>query len=327
MRRREFISLFGGVAAGWPLAAHAQQPSMPVVGFVNTASRQSYGRPLSAFLKGLSEAGYVDGRNITIEYRWAEGRNDRLPAMMADLIDRHVAVIAATSTPAAFAAEAATKTVPIVFEMASDPVQLGLVSSLDRPGGNVTGVTQTNVEVAPKRLELLHELLPHAKVMGLLVSPVDLDLAKSTIKGVQEAAHTLGLELHVLNANSEGDFDAVFAELMQLQAGGLVISGGPFLTARTEQLAALTVRHAVPAIAQWREFVVAGGLLSYGSDVMDSYYLAGNYTGRILKGNKPADLPVQQATKVELYVNLKTAKTLGITFPLSLLGRADEVIE
>jgi putative tryptophan/tyrosine transport system substrate-binding protein len=326
VKRREIITLLGASAAAWPLAGRAQQPTLPVVGFVNAASPQSYARPLSAFLRGLGETGYVEGHNVAIEYRWADGRSDRLPAMAADLVHRQVTVIAATSTPAALAAKAATTAIPIVFETGSDPVQLGLVASLNRPGGNVTGVTQTNVEITPKRLELLHELLPTATVMALLVNPVD-PQAETTTRDVQGAARTLGLELHVLNASTERDFDVVFAKLIQLRAGGLVIGGDPFFTSRIERLAALAVHHAVPVIYQWREFAVAGGLMSYGSDVTDSYRLAGNYTGRILKGDKPADLPVQQLAKVELYINLKTAKALGITFPLSLLGRADEVIE
>jgi putative ABC transport system substrate-binding protein len=325
--RREFITLLGGVAAAWPLAARAAQPPVPVIGFINPASAQSYAGQLSAFIKGLSEAGYVEGHNVAIEYRWAGGQYDRLPALVADLVHRQVAVIAATSTPAALAAKAATTTIPIVFEMADDPLRLGLVASLNRPGGNVTGVTQTNAEVAPKRLQLLHELVPTASVMALLVNPTDASLAETTTKKVQAAADTLGLELHVLNASTERDFDGVFAKLIQLRAGGLVISPGVFFTSRSEQLAALTLRHAVPTIFQYREFAVAGGLLSYGSDNRDSYRLAGVYTGRILNGDKPADLPVQQATKVEMILNLKTAKALGINVPNTLVGRADEVIE
>jgi putative ABC transport system substrate-binding protein len=331
MQRRKFITLIGGaaVAGAWPLAARAQQPAMPVIGFLNSSSAKSYAqqRQLLAFLKGLSEAGYVDGRDMTIEYRWAEDRIDRLPAMVADLVRRQVAVIATTTTPAALAAKAATTTIPIVFEMGGDPVQLDLVPSLNRPGGNVTGVTHTNQQLAPKRLQLLQELVPTASVMALLVSPAYPTVAETNTKEVQAAARTLGLELHVLNASTERDFDGVFAKLIQLRAGGLVIGGGAFLISWSEQLAGLTVRHAVPAIFFGREFAVAGGLLSYGADIPDAYRLAGIYTGRVLKGESPADLPVQQATKVELIINLKTAKALAITVPNTLIGRADEVIE
>ncbi len=327
IRRRQFIAALGGAAVAWPLAVRAQQPAMPVIGFVHVASPQGYAQPLSAFLKGLSESGFVDGHNVAIEYRWAEDEVDRLPALVADLVHRQVAVIAAMSTPAALAAKAATTTIPIVFEGASDPVRLGLVASLNRPGGNVTGVTQTNVEIKSKRLQMLHELVPTASVMALLVNPADPALAESNTKEVQAAARTLGLELHVLNATTERDFDAVFEKLIQLRAGGLVISGDPLFTSRSEQLAALAVHHAVPAIYQWRGFAAAGGLLSYGAAITDAARLAGNYIGRILKGDKPADLPVQEATKVELYINMKTAKALGLTIPLPLLGRADEVIE
>jgi putative ABC transport system substrate-binding protein len=301
---------------------------MPVVGVVNFASAKGRASHLSAFLKGLSEAGYVDGRNVTIEYHWADGRNDRLAAMVADLVHRQVAVIAATSTPAALAAKAATTTIPIVFELGTDPVRLGLVASLSRPGGNVTGVTQTNVEIAPKRLQLLHEVVPTASIVGLLVDPAYPTVAETITNEVQAAARTLGLELHVLNASTERDFDAVFAKLIQLRAGGLVIGPGAFFTSRGEQLAALALHHAVPTIFQGaRAFVVAGGLLGYGADVTDAYRLAGIYAGRVLKGEKPADLPVQQSTKVELYINLKTAKALGVNVPNTLIGRADEVIE
>ena len=328
MTRREFITLIGGAAVAWPLAARAQQPAMPVVGFLNVASTDGYRPMVTAFRQGLQESGYVEGRNVAIEFRWAEGQSDRLPAMAADLVHRPVTVIAAISAPAALVAKAATTTIPIVFETAFDPVRLGLVSSLNQPGGNVTGVTSLTMEVAPKRLELLHELIPTARVVALLVNPTDpAPAAETNTRELQAAAHSLGLELHVLNASSERDFDAVFAKLIQLRAGGLVIGSHAFFTARSEQLAALTLRHAVPTVYQNRRFVAAGGLVSYGGSITDSYRLAGVYTGRILKGEKPADLPVQQGTKVELYINLKTAKALGITVPLPLLGRADEVIE
>jgi putative tryptophan/tyrosine transport system substrate-binding protein len=327
VKRRAFITLLGGAAATWPVAVRAQQATIPVLGFVNPATAQSFARPLSAFLKGLSETGYVEGRNVAIEYRWAENRNDRLPAMLADLVRRQVSVIAATSTPAALAAKAATTTIPIVFEIGSDPIQLGLVGSLSRPGGNITGVTQLVQEVTPKMLELLHELLPTAHVMALLVNPTAAALAQTYTSEVLAAAHALGLELHVLNASSERDFDGVFAKVIELRAAGLVIGAEALFTSHSEQLAALAAHHGVPTIYKGREFAAAGGLMSYGSDITDSYRLAGVYTGRVLKGEKPADLPVQQATKIELYVNLKTAKALGIIVPLPVSGRADEVIE
>jgi putative tryptophan/tyrosine transport system substrate-binding protein len=327
MRRREFITLLGGAAAGaWPLATRAQQ-RMPVIGFINAGSPDGYAHMVAAFRQGLKEAGYVEGQNVAIEYRWAEGQNDRLPAMAADLVRRQVAVIAATSTPAALAAKAATATIPIVFETGGDPVRLGLVASLNRPGGNATGITQTNTEVAPKRLELLHELVPTAGVMALMVNPADPAIAGPYTRQLQAAAHTLGLDLQVLNVSTERDLDAAFAKLIELRAGGLLISPGAFFLSRIEQLAAWALRHGVPAIAQWREFAVAGGLLSYGAHTSDSYRLTGSYTGRILSGDKPADLPVQQVSKVELAINLKTAKALGISVPLALSGRADEVIE
>jgi putative tryptophan/tyrosine transport system substrate-binding protein len=327
MQRRDFAKVLVGSAIAWPFVVRAQQVPLPVVGFINAASAQNYSRQLAAFLRGLGEAGYADGRNVAIEYRWAEGQNDRLSEMLADLVHRQVAVIAATSTPAAVAAKTATTTIPIVFETGGNPVQLGLVTSLSRPGGNITGVTQSSVEVAPKRLELLHELIPTVRVMALLVDPTDATTAKTTASEVLAAANRFGVQLHVLNASRETDFDEVFAKLIQLGAGGLVIAGGPFFVSHREQLAALTLRHAVPVAFQHREFAAAGGLLSYGSDITESYRLTGVYTGRILKGDKPADLPVQQATKVELYINLKTAKAFGLNVPNTLIGRADEVIE
>ena len=300
---------------------------MPVVGFINAASPQPYARMLSAFLKGLGETSYIEDQNVKIEYRWAQGEVNRLPAFAADLVRREVSVIAATGTPAALAAKAATTTIPIVFETGSDPVQLGLVASLNRPGGNVTGIAQLAVEIAPKRLELLHELVPSARVIALLVDPTDPAIFEKTTRGVQAAARSLGLELHVLNVSTERDLDAVFANLVQLRAGGLVISGGQFFNSRSKQLAAAALQHAVPTIFPYRDLAAAGGLMSYGTSITDAYRLAGVYTGRVLKGEKPADLPVQQATKVELIINLKTAKALGITVPMSLIGRADEVIE
>ena len=324
--RREFIFTLGGAAAAWPLPARAQQP-MPVIGFLNSSSPDGYATNVAAFRQGLREAGYVEGQNVAIEYRWAEGQVDRLPALAADLVQRRVAVIAATTAPAVLAAKAATATIPVVFETAADPIQLGLVASLNRPGGNITGVANLNLGIAPKRLELLRELVPAASVVGLLINPANPLLAEPAARASQAAAQTLGLNLHVLNASSEGDFEQVFARLMQLRAGGLIIGPDAFFTAHSRQLAALALRHAVPTVHQNREFVAAGGLVSYGGLTSDAYRLTGVYTGRVLKGEKPADLPVQQATKVELYINLKTAKTLGITIPLPLSGRADELIE
>jgi len=325
MRRRDFIKGIAGSGAAWPLAARAQQPPIPVIGFLGSVSADA--SRIAAFRQGLAQVGYVEGQNVVVEYRWAENQSDRLPAMVSDLVHRQVAIIAATGTPAALAAKAANTTIPVVFTTIGDPVQLDLVTSLNRPGGNVTGVTQTNVEITPKRLQLLHELLPTASLMALLVNPTNPANAEISAKELQAAARTLGLELHVLNASTEGDFDGVFAKLVQLRAGGLVIGGDPLFTTWTEQLAVLALRHAMPTIYQSRKFAVAVGLLSYGTDFTETYRLAGIYTGRVLKGDKPADLPVQQATKVELYINLKTAKALGITVPIPVLGRADEVIE
>src|SRR5262245_52082333 len=316
MKRREFITLLGGAAATWPLAARAQQTAMPVVGFLGGDSPDLWANYVRAFHQGLRETGYVEGRNVAIEYRWAEGRNDRLPALAAELVRRQVTVIAAPgSTPAALAARSATTTIPIVFAIAADPVGLGLVASLARPGGNFTGVVTLNLEIVPKRLELLHELFPAATSFALLVNPTTPALAEPVSKEVETAARLLGVKLHVLQASSEPELDTVFATATQLQAAGLVIGPDTFFNSRIEQLAALTVRHALPAVYQWREFTAAGGLLSYGSSVTDVYRQAGVYTGKILKGERPADLPVQQTTKVELFINLKTAKALGLTMP------------
>ncbi len=327
MRRREFINLLGGAAITWPVAARAQQANMPVIGFLGPGSAESDAYRATAFQQGLREIGFVAGQNVAIEYRWAEGHYDRLPKLAADLLHKQVAVIATSSTPAALAAKAATTSVPIVFETAADPVQIGLVASLNRPGGNVTGVTQASEAVAPKRLELLHEVLPAARVFALLVNPASPVLAEPQSREVRSAAQMLGVELHVLNASTEGDLDAAFAKLNELRAGGLVIGGDAFFTSHSKELAALAVTHKIPAVYQWREFAAAGGLMSYGSNVTETHRLVGIYTGRVLKGDKPADLPVQQATKVELYINLKTAKALGVTIPLPLSGRADELFE
>jgi putative ABC transport system substrate-binding protein len=326
MKRREFIMLLGG-AATWPLGARAQQPSMPVIGLLGATTPHGYAAQLAAFHQGLSEAGFIEGRNVAIEYRWAEDQYDRLPALAADLVRRQVTVIATLGgNTASVAAKAATTTIPVVFHGSVDPVEAGLVASLNRPGGNVTGVVTLNMDTGQKRLELMHELLPAATTIGLLLNPANA-VAEAQSKDLQAAARTLALQLRIANASTERDFDAAFASLSQGQVPGLVIGTDGFLVSQSEQLAALTVRHSLPTIFQYRAFVTAGGLMSYGGSVTDSYRLSGVYTGRILKGEKPADLPVQQATKVELIINLKTAKTLGITFPITLLGRADEVIE
>ena len=327
MKRREFITLLGGAAA-WPIAARAQQSAMPVVGLLGSESLDLWASRMRAFHRGLEQAGYVEGQKVAIEYRWAEGHNDRLPALAADLVRRQVTVIAAPgSTPAVLAAKAATSTIPIIFWVGSDPIELGLVASLNRPGGNLTGVTTLNVGLVAKRVELLHEVVPRTKSIALLINPTSPELTKISIEDAQAAARSLGLELHVLNASAERDFDVVFASLMQLRASGLVIGTDAFFSSRLEQLAALSVRHAVPTAYHFREFAAAGGLISYGGSITDAFHATGVYTGRILKGEKPADLPVQQVTKVELIINLKTANALGLTMPTALLVRADEVIE
>jgi putative tryptophan/tyrosine transport system substrate-binding protein len=328
MRRREFITALGGAAAAWPLAARAQQPGPPVIGFLGSASPDLWADRLSAFRRGLSDTGYVEGRNVTIEYRWAEGQNDRLLALADELVRRQVAVIAVLGgTAGALAAKQATTTIPIVLFSAGDPVNLGLVASLNHPGGNITGVSDLSAELGPKRLELLNELVPTTTTIALMVNPANPAIAETQSRELQAAARTLGLELRILHASTERDFDTVFATLAQLGAGALVIGLDGFFTNRMEQLAALTVRHAVPTVYANREFAAAGGLIRYGGSRTDAYRQVGVYIGRILKGEKPADLPVQQATKVELFINLKTAKALGLTMPSSLLARADEVIE
>jgi putative ABC transport system substrate-binding protein len=330
MNRRHFIGLLGGAAAApsflRPLAARAQQAGAPVVGYLGTSSLARDEYQLRAFREGLSEAGYVDGQNVRFEFRWAEGRNERLPALAVDLVRRQVAVIALGGLPPALAAKAATSTIPIVFQLGVDPVAAGLVASLARPGGNLTGVSNLNAELAPKRLELLRELVPTAQVIGLLVNPTNPG-AETIVNDMGPVAGTLGIQLHVLHASAERDFEAVFASLARLGAGGLLIATDGFLIRHGAQLGALSLRHAMPTIFQTPEFTNAGGLMSYGGNLRDAYRQVGIYTGRILKGEKPADLPVQQSTKAELIINLKTAQALGLNVPLPLLGRADAVIE
>jgi len=324
MKRRSFITLLGGAAA-WPLAARAQQPGVALIGLL--AGTQLDDRMLSAVRQGLKEAGYVEGRNVAIKYRTADGRFNRLPGLAAELVADPVAVILALGPPAALAAKAATGTIPIVFVVGADPVQeLGLVSTLNRPGGNVTGVTFLVTALGAKRLELLRELVPSAKIVGLLVNPTN-PTSEFQITDTQNAARALGVELVIQNARSESDIDTAFESLAQERVNAVIIGGDQLFTSRPDQLVALAARHALPAIHYLREFADAGGLISYGASITDAYRLGGGYVGRILKGEKPADLPVQQATKVELIINLKTAKALGLTIPLSLLGRADEVIE
>jgi putative ABC transport system substrate-binding protein len=329
MRRRDFITLVGGVAA-WPFVARAQQPAMPVIGFLGSASLDQYASFVAGFHRGLNETGYVEGRNVAVEYRWAESRYDRLPALAADFVARRVAVIfTGGSTPATLAAKAATTTIPIVFFVGGDPAQMGLVTSLSRPGGNLTGVTNLAAEVGPKRLELLHEAVPATTSIAFLVNPASPAQAEPQSREMRAAARKVGLQLHILHASSEREIDTAFATVVQLRAGGLVIAPDVLFngTTRSEQLAALALRHRVPTIYQYPEFTAAGGLMSYGSNLTEMFRLAGVYVGRILNGEKPGDLPVQQTTKVELIINMKTATVLGLTIPLTLLGRADVVIE
>jgi ABC-type uncharacterized transport system substrate-binding protein len=328
MRRREFISLVGGATVVLPLAALAQQPAMPVVGFLNAATAENYARFVGEFRRGLNEMGFIEGQNVVVEYRWAEGHYERLPELATDLIRRRVTVIAATSTIAALAAKAATTTIPIVFTTGGDPVDLRFVASIARPGGNMTGATQLNMELGPKRLELLHQLLPNATVLALAVNPTNPALADVQSRDAQQAARTLGLQLRILPASNEAEFDKAVASLSQQGVGELVIAAGDsFFLNETAKLAAITVRHGVPAMFHGREFIAAGGLIGYGGSVADSYHLAGIYTGRVLTGEKPADLPVLRSSKVEMFINLKTARALGITVPPGLMIAADEVIE
>jgi putative ABC transport system substrate-binding protein len=325
MKRRAFIAGLGSAAA-WPMVARAQQRSVPTIGFLSGASAREYGaRVAAAFREGLKEAGYVEGRDVTVEYRWAEGQYERMPALTEDLLRHQVAVIVANG-PAALAAQSVTTSTPIVFVTAADPVAIGLVASLNRPGRNLTGLTLLSVELAPKKLQMLHELVPVVKDFGLLLNPANRN-ADSQLTQTDAAARALGLQLHVLHAKNERDLDKVFPEIARLQIGALVIGTDGFFNSQSEQLAPLTLRHSVPAAFQYREFTAAGGLMSYGTSLTNTYRQAGGYVGRILRGDQPADLPVQQATTVELIINLRTARALGLDVPPSLLAHADEVIE
>jgi putative ABC transport system substrate-binding protein len=326
MQRREFITLLGGTVATWPLAAHAQQPAMPVIGFLNGLSPQVMSRRVAAYRDGLAKAGFVEGRNVAIEFRWADGEYDRLPELAADLVSRQVAVIAAGSPPAARAAKAATSTIPIVFTSGDDPVQVGLVSSLNQPAGNVTGVHLFLTELSSKRLGLLRDLLPQVKAIAALLNPTSQSSAIQS-KDLLAAGPASGFEIDILNAGSEAEIKTAFATLAQRRVGALIVASDPFFFTRRSQLTALEARIAIPAVHEVRDYVEVGGLMSYGTDLDDGYRLAAVYAGRILKGEKPADLPVQQSTKFEFVINLKTAKALGLTIPPGVLAIADEVIE
>jgi putative ABC transport system substrate-binding protein len=326
MKRRDVIALLGGSAIAWPLAAHAQQKA-PVIGWLGSEAPGAFASLVAAFRQGLSETGYVEGRNLAIEYRWADGRYDRLPALATDLVGRKVEVIVANGPPAALAAKSATGTIPIVFEMGADPVELGLVTSLARPESNITGVSIFTVELMPKRLELLSELVPTATVMALLVNPDNSRNAEHMLREMPEAARTKGIQLQIVKAATAGEIDAAFAALAPLRVAGLLVGADPFFNSQRGQLVTLAARHAIPAIYNWRSYVASGGLVSYGAKIAGFARQVGQYAGRILAGEKPGDLPVQRPTEFELVINLKTAKALGLTVPQSILARADEVIE
>jgi putative tryptophan/tyrosine transport system substrate-binding protein len=328
MRRRELIILISGVVSAWPLTAHAQQPAIPVIGFLSGASPETMGEYVAAFQQGLASVGFAEGRNVAIEYRWAEGYNDRLPALAADLVRRGVAIIVVgASTPGALAAKAATQTIPVVFFIGTDPIKVGLVASLARPDGNVTGITVLNVELLAKSLDLMHSLMPPATTIGVLVNPANVPQTATEREVVQNAGHDLGRRFVVLTASTPGELEPAFATLSSERIGALVVSGENFFLTQRDLVVALAARYTVPTIYPYREFVLAGGLMSYGTHYADAFRQIGINAGRILKGEKVADLPVQQVTKIELAMNLKAAKALGLTIPLPLIGRADEVIE
>jgi putative ABC transport system substrate-binding protein len=326
MRRRDFITLVGVGVTSWPLAAQAQQPAVPVVGFLCPSSPEGYAIQASGFRRGLTEAGYNEGQNVAIEYRWADGHYDRLPEMASDLVRRNVAVIAAAAIPAAVAAKQVTNTVPIVFEVGADPVRFGLVASLSRPGGNVTGISNLSNQLVVKRIELMHQLLPSAGTLAVVLNPEN-PTFQILIDEARAAQNPLDVNIQFLQARTIGEIDAAFAKAVELRAGGLVIAADAYFVSKPKEIAALAKRYNIPTSHEVREFAVAGGLISYGADLGDAYRLAGVYAARILKGEKPAELPVQQSTKVQMTINLKSAKALGLTVPLPLLGRADEVIE
>ncbi|MFZ0152331.1 MAG: ABC transporter substrate-binding protein [Xanthobacteraceae bacterium] len=327
MHRRKFISLSVGAAVGWPLAARAQQPAMPVIGYLSNGTLESMRDYVAAFHRSLADGGFAEGRNVGIEYRWSEDHNDRLPALAEDLVGRQVTVIVASGTPASQAAKAATQTIPIVFDIGTDPVGVGLVASLAHPGGNITGVTNLNVELFKKCIELMYSLVSPAVTIAVLINPSNIPQAATERATAQDAAHALGAYVMILNASSASEIESAFEVVVGQRIGAVVVSGEAFFLTQRNRLVELAAQHAIPTICGWREFPIAGGLMSYGADFAEPFRLLGGYAARILKGEKPADLPVQQATKVELVINLTTAKTLGLAIPLPLLGRADLVIE